>query len=61
MEFRYTIKREYVDYPGGLKATGAWILFDMYKNSEIVFYDWKYLEEYIANHGIQPLSLDYKT
>ena len=61
MEFRYTIKREYIDEPGGLKATGAWILYDMYKDSQVIFYNWKHLEEYIQNHSIKPLNLNYNS
>ena len=57
MEFRYTIKREYVQDGHGFKATGNWILFDILKDSEIIFYDWKYLQEYITNNSINPINI----
>jgi len=56
----YTIRREYIHTARGTVATGAWILYDMQEDVEVLFPTWEDIQEYIKNNRIKAYNLSIK-
>jgi hypothetical protein len=56
----YTIKRECIDTTLGTFATGAWILYDLQEDVEVIFPSWEDIQEYIKNNRIKAYNLSIK-
>jgi hypothetical protein len=56
----YTMKREYIDTPLGICATGAWILYDLQEDVEVIFPSWEDIEKYIKDNRIKAYNLSIK-
>ena len=56
----YTIRREYQDTVLGKAATGAWILYDMQEDVEVIFPCWEDIEKYIKENRIKAYNLSIK-
>jgi hypothetical protein len=56
----YTIRREYKETVFGKLATGAWILYDMQEDVEVLFPSWEEIEQYIKINRIKAYNLSIK-
>lgn len=53
----YTIRREYIHTALGTFATGAWILYDMQEDVEVIFPSWEDIQKYIKDNRIKAYNL----